>query len=525
MPLNRRYASAGFIILTLGLLVFCAFALIKAETQRQEARFAGYVHDVSGIVRNQLDTNDAVLAGFSAFLQAVDQSDTESAERYAAAVSAAYPHIYMLEVARAVPVAEQANFQALLRRTWNPDFKLKKFPNVSEQARAPYNALKETWPVLFMYPPLPKAAEIYGVRLETVPHLSSALIKSRNTARAVASPLFSMYEGGNAYILLRTVIRPERKEQQALPNFFGSTMVAMLVISADSLLKAINKGNVDPAIGIKTQLNADPRAESTVLSIPAPEAGWIDLTLFPRFKQQVEIGSASQPMTLLYERQLRLEDILGPETSIILLVLMALGFLTPMAVMRHFKAIYKAEAEHSRSVYLASHDVLTGLANRYLLTERFEHALARYTIQDIPFAVLLIDLDDFKEINDTEGHAVGDQALQIIASRMTRASRSSDTVARYGGDEFVVLIADSVSRQAVEDEAKRLLRTIREPIALNTRTISLSCSVGISFCPDHGQEIDKLIKAADRAMYEIKQFGKSGVAIARSEEPHEYEGH
>lgn len=525
MPLPRRYAFAGFIILTLGLLVFCAFALIKAETQRQETRFAGYVHDVSGIVRNQLDTNDAVLAGFSAFLQAVDQSDTESAARYAAAVSAAYPHIYMLEVARAVPVAEQANFQALLRRTWNPDFKLKQFPNASEQARAPYNALKETWPILFMYPPLPKAAEIYGVRLETVPHLSSALIKSRNTARAVASPLFSMYEGGSAYILLRTVIRPERKEKQALPNFFGSTMVAMLVISADSLSKAINEGNVDPAIGIRAQFNADPGAESTVLSIPPPEAGWIDLTLFPRFKQQVEIGSASQPMTLLYERQLRLEDVLGPETSIILLVLMALGFLTPMAVMRHFKAIHKAEAEHSRSVYLASHDVLTGLANRYLLTERFEHALTRYTIQDIPFAVLLIDLDDFKEINDTEGHAVGDQALQIIASRMTRASRSSDTVARYGGDEFVVLIADSVSRQAVEDEAKRILRTIQEPIALKTRTISLSCSVGISFCPDHGRDIDTLIKAADRAMYEIKQFGKSGVAIARSEQSPEYEGH
>jgi len=522
VPLNRRYALAGFIILTLGLLVFCAFALIKAETQRQEIRFAGYVHDVSGIVRNQLDTNDAVLAGFSAFLQAVDQSDADSAARYAAAVSAAYPHIYMLEVARAVPTAEQADFQALLRRTWNPDFKLKQFPDVGEQAKAPYTALKETWPVLFMYPPLPQATEIYGVRLETVPHLTSALIKSRTTAKAVASPLFSMYEGGSAYILLRTVIRPERREQQALPNFFGSTMVAMLVISADSLLKAINEGNVDPSIGIRAQLKADPDAESTVLSIPIREAGWIDLMLFPRFKQQVEIGSASQPMTLLYERQLRLEDVLGPETSIILLVLVALGLLTPMAIMRHFKAIHKAEAEHARSVYLANHDVLTGLANRYLLTQRFEHALAQYINRSIPFAVILIDLDDFKEINDTDGHVVGDQALQIIASRMTQASRSSDTVARYGGDEFVVLIADSVSRQAVEDEVTKIFQAIQEPIALETSTVSLSCSMGVSFCPGHGRDIDTLIKAADHAMYEIKQSGKSGIAFARSKS-HEYQ--
>ena len=129
-----------------------ALLLLKAETQRRETRLSEYVQNISGIVRNQLDTNEAVLAGFSAFLQAVDQSDTEAAARYAAAVMSAYPHLYMLEAARAVPVAEQAAFEALLRRTWRPDFTLKDFPTLTRQPARHQAFLRETWPVLFMYP-------------------------------------------------------------------------------------------------------------------------------------------------------------------------------------------------------------------------------------------------------------------------------------------------------------------------------------------------------------------------------------
>jgi hypothetical protein len=100
---KRHHAFAGFILLALGLMGMSALLLLKSETQRRETRFAEYVQNISGIVRNQLDTNEAVLAGFSAFLQAVDQSDNEAAARYAAAVMSAYPHLYMLEAARGAP--------------------------------------------------------------------------------------------------------------------------------------------------------------------------------------------------------------------------------------------------------------------------------------------------------------------------------------------------------------------------------------------------------------------------------------
>jgi hypothetical protein len=133
MLTTRRSSLIGFIILAVGLVGFSALLLLKSETQRRETRFSEYVQNISGIVHNRLDTNEAVLAGFSAFLQAVDQSDTDAAARYAAAVLSAYPHIYMLEAARAVPIAEQAAFEILLRRTWRPDFELKDFPSLTQQ--------------------------------------------------------------------------------------------------------------------------------------------------------------------------------------------------------------------------------------------------------------------------------------------------------------------------------------------------------------------------------------------------------
>ncbi|VVO28102.1 CHASE domain-containing protein [Pseudomonas fluorescens] len=310
MLTKRRRSLAGFIILAVGLTGFSAWLLLKSETHRRETRFAEYVQNISSIVRNQLDTNEAVLAGFSAFLQAVDQSDSQAAARYAAAVLTAYPHIYMLEVSRAVPIAEQAAFEALLRRTWRPDFELKDFPSLAQQPPQPQVYLSETWPVLFMYPLLPQASSIYGVRLETVAYLSYALARTHNNPKPVVSPVFSMYEGGSAYILMQSVSRPEQAREHSRPIFFGSTMVALLLIKAGSLLEAVDQANVDSQVRISAVLKNVAGSDSDVFSTGSEHAGFLDRLFLPLLNDRVEIASASQPMTLLFERQLRLRDVL-----------------------------------------------------------------------------------------------------------------------------------------------------------------------------------------------------------------------
>lgn len=513
---KRRSSLMGFIFLAVGLVLFSALLLLKSETQRRETYFSEYVQNIAGIVRNQLDTNEAVLSGFSAFLQAVDQSDTEATARYAAVVLSAYPHIYMLEAARAVPIAEQAAFEDLLRRTWRPDFELKDFPSLTHQPVQPQAYLNETWPVLFMYPLLPESSSIYGVRLETVAYLSFALARTHKSQKPVVSPVFDMYEGGNAYILMQSVSRPEQERGNARPNFFGSTMVSLLLIKTGSLLEAVNHANVDPLVHIAAVLKTAAGSESAVFSTQVQQAGVFDRLFLPQLNDHVEIRSSSQPMTLVFERQLRFGDVLTEEMLMILLVLAGALVVMPMVLIRHFKAIEKADVEHERSAYLATHDVLTQLPNRYLFTERFAQAFSDWDVRGIPFAVLLIDLDHFKEINDKYGHEVGDEVLRAVAYRMLQAVRSCDTVARYGGDEFVMIISHLSDPESAELQAARVFDTIAQTVVTSAGELLVSCSVGVSLCPVHGQNLDTLLKAADQAMYGVKQLGRRGIGMTES---------
>jgi diguanylate cyclase (GGDEF)-like protein len=515
MPLTkRRRTLAGFLALTVGLIALSGFSLLQAEFRRLETRFTEQVRSISGAVRNQLDTNDAVLAGFAAFLQAVDQSDQNAAVRYAEVALRGYPHIYMLEVARGVPVSEERQFESLLRRTWQSDFELKAFPFISNQSVQVQVPLNKTWPVLFMYPQLPQASAIYGVRLETVPYLSYALAKSQTTPRPLASPVFSMYEGGDAYIMLQSVSRQAELAQPTGPNFFGSSMVALLLIKTESLLNAVHQVDSDPLVKVDAVLNNPSGLPTPVISIPASEASWLERMLMVTLREKIEVDSTSQPMTMSFERQLRFSDVFSLGTLAIIAAFF-IGIITiPLILIRHFAAIHRAEVEHARATFLASHDLLTQLPNRYLLAERFDEALAMWTVSRDPFAVLLIDLDHFKKINDQYGHAVGDQVLQAVSVRMSNVMGPNDTLARYGGDEFVALVRDVARSDAANTVATNMLYALQQPVLTTAGMLSLSCSIGVAICPTHGKDLETLFKAADSAMYDVKQVGKNGLAMS-----------
>lgn len=508
---KRRRSLYASMTLAAGLVASSMVLLLKSETQRAETRFTEDVQIISGAVRNQLDTNEAVLGGFSAFLQAVDQSDTAAAARYAEVALASYPHIYMLEVARGVPVAEQRDFETFLRRSWRPDFELKSFPSLAQQSAQPEISLDKTWPILFMYPAAASASGIYGVRLETVPHLSYALAHSYQSSKPLASPVFSMYEGGQAYILMRSVSRPG-DEQVLRPNFFGSSMVALLLVKTDSLTSTVSRANTDPLIGASAVLKAATGSVVTVVATHPGQAAWLSQALLPLLTERVEIDSPSQPMVLQFKRQLRFQDVLDKQTFMTLLMLLGLIFLMPVMLIRHFRAIDLAEVEHERATHLATHDLLTSLPNRYLLADRFELAHSIWRSDGIPFAMFLIDLDHFKQINDKYGHEVGDHVLKTVAARIRNALRSGDFVARYGGDEFVAMV-NAGDPDITKASAGRIVESVEQPVVTSVGLLSLSCSVGVSMCPLHGEDLDALLKAADLAMYRAKELGRNGVVI------------
>jgi len=159
--------------------------------------------------------------------------------------------------------------------------------------------------------------------------------------------------------------------------------------------------------------------------------------------------------------------------------------------------------------HIATHDPLTGLPNRYLLIDRLNQACAWARRDQTKVAVLFIDLDGFKPINDELGHMIGDQILREMAERMSSCLRETDTVARFGGDEFVVVMTDVKNTANVSTMAENLCRSLRKAITLNSVKTALGASIGIALYPDHGKTYNDLLHMADAAMYQVKKSNKN----------------
>jgi diguanylate cyclase (GGDEF)-like protein len=184
------------------------------------------------------------------------------------------------------------------------------------------------------------------------------------------------------------------------------------------------------------------------------------------------------------------------------------------------------DRQHAEEVvkFAATHDPLTGLANRLLLTERVNRALATAKSEGRRIAMLFIDLDRFKNINDTLGHEAGDRLLQNVANRLARCVRRSDTVARQGGDEFVVLIEAFEGPDDLARVAEKILVEVAEPMTVYGREFQITASIGVSTCPVDGDDLQALLKNADIAMYRAKQQGKNTYQFyAEQMNPHSVE--
>jgi diguanylate cyclase (GGDEF)-like protein len=154
--------------------------------------------------------------------------------------------------------------------------------------------------------------------------------------------------------------------------------------------------------------------------------------------------------------------------------------------------------------FLATHDNLTGLPNRFLFFDRLGQAIKKSRRQKRRFALFFIDLDDFKRINDSFGHIIGDQVLQTVANVLDHAVRDSDTVARLAGDEFMIILDDIREVSDIEAIARKINLAVSQPIDVPQETVIMTVSIGISLFPEHGEDAETLLRKADEAMYYVK---------------------
>ena len=173
-----------------------------------------------------------------------------------------------------------------------------------------------------------------------------------------------------------------------------------------------------------------------------------------------------------------------------------------------------AALETSRQMsHLAQHDLLTGLPNRLLLNDRLTEAIALARRHKKPLAVCFLDVDRFKGINDSLGHAAGDRLLQSIAGRLRGALRATDTVCRFGGDEFVIVLSEIEHADHASTVAAKLLDAAAGPHRIDGRDVTVTISVGAAIFPDHGLDADTLVTHADAAMYEAKRAGLNNLRL------------
>ncbi|MDA8230301.1 MAG: GGDEF domain-containing protein [Magnetospirillum sp.] len=163
---------------------------------------------------------------------------------------------------------------------------------------------------------------------------------------------------------------------------------------------------------------------------------------------------------------------------------------------------------------LAHHDALTGLPNRVLFLDRLEHAVHQAHRRNLGLALLYLDLDGFKPVNDTLGHPVGDLLLRAVAERLANCLREDDTLARMGGDEFTVLLQMVADKGDAARVARKIVEALSRPFTLQGHDVRISASVGVALYPDHGADGQDLLRAADAAMYHAKALGKNTVHAA-----------
>jgi diguanylate cyclase (GGDEF)-like protein/PAS domain S-box-containing protein len=174
-----------------------------------------------------------------------------------------------------------------------------------------------------------------------------------------------------------------------------------------------------------------------------------------------------------------------------------------------FHDVSEARAFSARLTYSAHHDLLTGLPNRLLLSDRIKQSIALARRRESPLAVMFVDLDDFKPVNDARGHAAGDKLLRLVSERLVNSVRDADTVSRQGGDEFVILLSELADRHDAARSAERVLLALRAPYKILDSYLYITGSLGISVFPEDGEDSETMIGNADIAMYHAKKGGRN----------------
>lgn len=449
--------------------------------------------------------SETILKGFSALFGSVGSADSAMAARYVSHVIEANPQIFALEVVQTVAKSQLAEFVARKKRDGIPGFAVKSFSFDSGRKWLAPQEKPFYYPIVFMEPMRPGSEDILGLDVGSVPFLQQAMLEALRRRAPVASHPFRLVQGNLAYVVFCPIPQTFRRDVSAPASGVRDDLMVEMVIDAARLTGAARI----PAVSGETvrvyhkDFSPDePRGQ--LLAVTGKARGPVETALFPAFEYQKPLATMGEPFTLLVQRQVGWSDL-----SLGLLALMAalalMSSLMLAAFLRTRQQGRILQIENQKQLWqLANHDALTGLPNRMLLMDRLAQLLARALRQERRLAVMFLDLDDFKLVNDAHGHEAGDQLLRFVAERLRAAVRVDDTVARMGGDEFIILIEGMENQQALETVRQKIQQKLSEGFLVEGQLVGVRASIGVAMFPEDGDNPEALIRQADMRMYADK---------------------
>lgn len=361
------------------------------------------------------------------------------------------------------------------------------------------------YPVVSMVPAgelPPPFSPALGMDVSRVDFLYDALRQSQRRELPALSRPFALGDGRLGYLIIRPA---DEFVLQPAPALLPDRQFVALVLRVDDLLP--RPLNLPP--GMRVQLwhqrygQQDPQGR--FLDTGRVARGPFETLLFPSLELSRSTGGSTPSLMLKVSWQLGWAQIGLFEWLVMALLALVLLAVLLFGVNNLLRCHVDRVAREQELFHLANHDALTGLANRNLFEDRLQHAIRRVRRNGKRLALLLLDMDRFKPVNDTYGHAAGDRVLQLIAARLNEVLRGEDTVARLGGDEFVVLLEDVDADADVAQVLERLQLALQQPYDIDGGTVTLGVSIGAAFYPDDGDAIEGLLAVADRTMYSAKQ--------------------
>ena len=503
-PLSTWTCAIG---LALWLCLCAGLAGIVVERNIRDAQDAltQYGAAYSDHLDKQMVSNETILRGFSALFGAIGRSDPEIASRYARQVVAANPQIFLLEIVQVVERTRLDKFVARMRRDGIPHFTVKSFSYESDRKWQPVMDKARYYPIVFMEPMQASAEEVLGLDVDSVSFLQRAMTESLRRRTPVASHPFRLVEGNLAYVVFSPITQPPGRDGSPPASNTRDELVVDMVIDAAKLTDAARSPMFDG--GTLVVFHNDFRPDDTkghLLHVMGQARSPVETAIFPSFVYEKPLATLGEPFSFIVKRQLGWSD-LHLEMLALLAALTIISSLILVAYLRSQQQGRIVQIENRQRLWqLANHDGLTGLPNRMLLRDRMEQLLSRMMRHGKRLAVMFLDIDDFKQVNDRYGHDVGDQLIKLVAESLRTAVRAEDTVARMSGDEFVVLIESLEVREDLERVHRSIQEKLSDGFTIEGQPIRVRISIGIAMFPEDGDSPESLIKRADMRMYENK---------------------